>query len=1208
MSGVTPKNDAYGGGSIIRSAPPTSGPQGGFGALSGVPGGGPVGGVNPPAQPFFARPNEGTNVRIPYSRVVPLSDPRGGGLRDTMTAEDYFSNNKQAASFHPGGFYSKEVMSETDTLHPTRLAFVLAKRSGNGPMSVADPNNAGGKVTSSQQDISYAINSTMAPQLPGADRFQKLCSFEYLQRYVSVTVNHSHKSVIKLGEAKYVPLPNKLKDAWGNGLLRSLVERAVDRSRTVATKMDLGPGIAGVYSTPGVSAPVVAEMNLAVKAAVAKDFYEMDTRLMKMLEAVAEKADADGNNPDAKAKFKEQYFNVVSTQYPSDSASSTMLDSVGHYDPTKKVLGFSGLPLSDATMLNIGDLSKRTGEFMSPINMDPTIVADPTNGSLSVKGKALFVNGRPMDEHPYRLQGIFTMDKTAFLRGRGIDSEIVEASTVAKFGTGYPFGVSRNLGDEVAFAMLEKELVRIGLHDWTPDGILLSKLDNVPQDSLEDQRIDARDGMLYNLSIQGPCLATNWTGKTEMAVLPMDKVFVLVTADVWHGQFASIDTETQSQAVDVLPQTLSIGIEAEVNKLLSKRPEPVVMQVIYEILFKKNVDLKKLGTKKYPSMILSNEVFLDVMSKDGDGSIVLGDASAFAYALDKKLDDLKKIQPGTKEALAAALVIEVPPSLNDYNKSSFAHFFIDFRPKIEKLMAEAKVNQREINTFEVLVGFDPSAGNATKAKGGAYNEPVIGKNWFPDLFERNNDGDIVLTKPYANITGKGDLVNAIEGYYTLFARPLLTGGDAEIDKLVDALKSRTTNGDQQKGFSQTLYALYSTPSGTLQTTSSVFKIANGMIEMKTDNKLVNLPYTDAVAYVQKLFDRFSPIGFKSTGNSIPDIPAIKEALESINEYRTENQLDFQTKIKGEEIYGVKVDPPQKYPVPEARYATYKNGTNAEGVSKWLFGASDASYEAYLKAKAVLMNEFALKKGAKGTFFRVSTSSEVAADPTKLIINDPGSMDQFDAEAEIERSGSKSTKMRRQLTNFNLRLSTSSEMISDSGLAFSPVGRDQTQRSRMGLKLSNRVSEYVVGGWCIGTVMDSAASRSSGSLGANLGVRTAPNTAAHSVHVNIEWWSGDKLYRNYANVEDLTRARHAEPKKKSDDGDRGAAALPTDHTFDSGLSGMGTTYAYGPEKKVNRPTEGFYEKDGNALLKAGMRSILQDDAEKEGFLKIAPDRS
>ena len=58
------------------------------------------------------------------------------------------------------------------------------------------------------------------------------------------------------------------------------------------------------------------------------------------------------------------------------------------------------------------------------------------------------------------------------------------------------------------------------------------------------------------------------------------------------------------------------------------------------------------------------------------------------------------------------------------------------------------------------------------------------------------------------------------------------------------------------------------------------------------------------------------------------------------------------------------------------------------------------------------------------------------------------------------------------------------------------------------------AEYFVGGWCIGTVIDSAASRS---MSHNT-VRSAPSTMAINVDVNVDWWSADKLYQHYQGVD------------------------------------------------------------------------------------------
>ena len=118
-----------------------------------------------------------------------------------------------------------------------------------------------------------------------------------------------------------------------------------------------------------------------------------------------------------------------------------------------------------------------------------------------------------------------------------------------------------------------------------------------------------------------------------------------------------------------------------------------------------------------------------------------------------------------------------------------------------------------------------------------------------------------------------------------------------------------------------------------------------------------------------------------------------------------------------------------------------------------------------------------------------------------------------------------------LTNFRLELATSSQMVNYShhkaGSAASTV---YGKRSRMGLQLANNVGEYIVGGWCIGNVMDTAASRGSfPNEASSIGVRTAPNSAALSINVNIDWWDGDRIWRTFSNKENKTATRFEPPK-------------------------------------------------------------------------------
>lgn len=124
-----------------------------------------------------------------------------------------------------------------------------------------------------------------------------------------------------------------------------------------------------------------------------------------------------------------------------------------------------------------------------------------------------------------------------------------------------------------------------------------------------------------------------------------------------------------------------------------------------------------------------------------------------------------------------------------------------------------------------------------------------------------------------------------------------------------------------------------------------------------------------------------------------------------------------------------------------------------------------------------------------------------------------------------------------LTNFSVMQTTSSHMTNYSEFkpASASTGASKKQRvqgqSRMGLEINNLFGTYVVGSWQVGQVLDSAASRGSVPPGAKaaMGVRTSPNTAAHNINVNINFFSADRLSRAYGNGDGFIVPRYVPTK-------------------------------------------------------------------------------
>lgn len=128
------------------------------------------------------------------------------------------------------------------------------------------------------------------------------------------------------------------------------------------------------------------------------------------------------------------------------------------------------------------------------------------------------------------------------------------------------------------------------------------------------------------------------------------------------------------------------------------------------------------------------------------------------------------------------------------------------------------------------------------------------------------------------------------------------------------------------------------------------------------------------------------------------------------------------------------------------------------------------------------------------------------------------LEDFDVTAAAVRRGERAVG-KCQLSNLRIMRATSSYMAQYSH--YRPNGTTEDKaHSRFGLPIAfdndtkTGNASYVVGGWCIGTVIDSAASRSV----VNNTVRTAPASMALNISVNVEWWNADKLYQHYQDRE------------------------------------------------------------------------------------------
>ena len=172
--------------------------------------------------------------------------------------------------------------------------------------------------------------------------------------------------------------------------------------------------------------------------------------------------------------------------------------------------------------------------------------------ATQVAGAVSYYEGQTMQALP---QGLFIMEQGPFLRSMGASTEVstirvpyadpdrIPASSVVDDMTTDPNhmntpmsmfverNASRHMGGELAQKGLYAVLKKHGVFNWTPDGIVLSKLETGPSPDA-DAYLDARQGQMFNVSIQGPAITKTWTGDPKMVCQPMDKVFVLVVGDI----------------------------------------------------------------------------------------------------------------------------------------------------------------------------------------------------------------------------------------------------------------------------------------------------------------------------------------------------------------------------------------------------------------------------------------------------------------------------------------------------------------------------------------------------------------------------------------------------------------------------------------------------------------------------------------------------
>ena len=168
--------------------------------------------------------------------------------------------------------------------------------------------------------------------------------------------------------------------------------------------------------------------------------------------------------------------------------------------------------------------------------------------------------------------GLFVLESGPFLRGKLYSDGLLRDTDGGD--------IPRNLGDQLAFEALYAKMASMNMMDWTPDGLVLSKLEGPTGDQAGSQAIDAKQAQLFNICVQGPALARSWTGQPLLQCMPMDKVFVVVVADVSTELGAKPTTTTNAEPTN----DEYVQVIVELHKKLAKRNLTELLRAVNKTL------------------------------------------------------------------------------------------------------------------------------------------------------------------------------------------------------------------------------------------------------------------------------------------------------------------------------------------------------------------------------------------------------------------------------------------------------------------------------------------------------------------------------------------------------------------------------------------------------------------------------------------------
>ena len=472
---TAPGNDAFAGGSRTPASNPVA--VGGSFTSVGAPGGPPPNFATPGTA--FARNDRGSNIRIPYARVVSMH------AKDQLPVKDSVLT----------GTGRKEAY-EYDGLEAGELAWIMSKQFSIKPSYIP----AAGAPPGDYVALGNEQSSSFAPIASAID-----------------VAGFAH-NVGRMGENWDLAAGHSPKFGM----------RAADGSIIIPSS---GMGGAGVNRMERMAYTSWVEANMSLRIG-----RQVINLMATTVAGDSSDPDGDGNRQATGRRVTDNYNPVMDSEIEFWSRCWK-----------QPVLRPYDNPRNGDGLEIVRDLANVKQRSRGPA-YQASLFAVPDVAYALQQTKP----GRPLQVGVPMMQGLYVMEKGPFLRGYGVDHQPVLAeieNLKSRSGRGKLLAeIDRHAGSDLAQRALVCELKKAGLMNWTPDGICLSK-DNSGQDGATDAYFDAKLGQLYNIGVQGPCITKTWANQSsELAVLPMDKVFVFLVGELSYEISASGTVSDQQRA------------------------------------------------------------------------------------------------------------------------------------------------------------------------------------------------------------------------------------------------------------------------------------------------------------------------------------------------------------------------------------------------------------------------------------------------------------------------------------------------------------------------------------------------------------------------------------------------------------------------------------------------------------------------------------